>query len=57
MSALLILWSFLLFSGMGLAYQNGMFYNTTAPTPTTPIAPPTDPATIYQTTGVFGKLW
>ncbi|XP_076759882.1 uncharacterized protein LOC143428715 isoform X1 [Xylocopa sonorina] len=42
-------------NGMGLAYQNGMaFYNTTAPTPTTPIAPPTDPATIYQATGVFG---
>lgn len=42
---------------MGLTYQNGMtFYNTTAPTPTTPIAPPTDPATIYQATGVFGKF-
>ncbi|CAK9834167.1 Protein boule [Anthophora retusa] len=42
-------------NGMGLTYQNGMtFYNTTAPTPTTPIAPPTDPATIYQATGVFG---
>ncbi|XP_054008277.1 atrophin-1-like isoform X1 [Hylaeus anthracinus] len=42
-------------NGMGLTYQNGMtFYNTTAPAPTTPIAPPTDPATIYQATGVFG---
>ncbi|XP_043258222.1 atrophin-1-like [Colletes gigas] len=42
-------------NGMGLMYQNGMaFYNTTAPAPTTPIAPPTDPATIYQATGVFG---
>lgn len=42
---------------MGLAYQNGMtFYNTTAPTPATPIAPPNDPATIYQATGVFGKF-
>ncbi|XP_034180720.1 uncharacterized protein LOC117604579 isoform X2 [Osmia lignaria lignaria] len=41
-------------NGMGLTYQNGMtFYNTQAPTPTTPIAPPTDP-TIYQATGVFG---
>ncbi|XP_076240126.1 uncharacterized protein LOC143182788 isoform X2 [Calliopsis andreniformis] len=42
-------------NGMGLTYQNGMtFYNTTAPAPTTPIAAPTDPATIYQATGVFG---
>ncbi|XP_015434077.1 PREDICTED: atrophin-1-like isoform X1 [Dufourea novaeangliae] len=42
-------------SGMGLAYQNGMaFYNTSAPAPTTQIAPPTDPAALYQTTGVFG---
>ncbi|XP_076292858.1 uncharacterized protein LOC143215035 [Lasioglossum baleicum] len=40
-------------NGMGL-YQNGMYCNTMAPAPTTPIAPPTDPATIYQTTGVFG---
>ncbi|XP_012275007.1 translation initiation factor IF-2 isoform X2 [Orussus abietinus] len=40
---------------MGLAYQNGMtFYNTGAPTPGTPLAPPADPATIYQATGVFG---
>lgn len=43
---------------MGLAYQNGMtFYNTAAPAPATSIAPPTDPGTIYQTTGVFGKLY
>lgn len=42
--------------GMGLAYQNGMtFYNTAAPAPATSIAPPTDPGTIYQATGVFGK--
>ncbi|XP_076680572.1 uncharacterized protein LOC143375409 isoform X3 [Andrena cerasifolii] len=42
-------------NGMGLTYQNGVtFYNTTAPAPTTPIAAPTDPATIYQATGVFG---
>lgn len=42
-------------NGMGLAYQNGMtFYNTAAPAPATSIAPPTDPGTIYQATGVFG---
>lgn len=42
--------------GIGLAYQNGMtFYNTAAAAPTTSIAPPTDPGTIYQATGVFGK--
>lgn len=41
---------------MGLAYQNGMtFYNTAAAAPATSIAPPTDPGTIYQATGVFGK--
>ena len=41
--------------GMGLAYQNGLtFYNAGAPAPGTPIAPPTDPATIYQAAGVFG---
>ncbi|XP_018306655.1 atrophin-1 [Mycetomoellerius zeteki] len=42
-------------NGMGLAYQNGMtFYNTAAAAPATSIAPPTDPGTIYQATGVFG---
>ncbi|XP_043667657.1 putative uncharacterized protein DDB_G0279653 isoform X1 [Vespula pensylvanica] len=42
-------------NGMGLTYQNGMtFYNAAAPAPGTPIAPPADPATIYQATGVFG---
>lgn len=42
--------------GIGLAYQNGMtFYNTAAAAPATSIAPPTDPGTIYQATGVFGK--
>jgi len=42
--------------GMGLAYQNGMtFYNTAAAAPATSIAPPTDPGTIYQATGVFGN--
>ncbi|KAG7209704.1 hypothetical protein KM043_011343 [Ampulex compressa] len=41
-------------NGMGLAYQNGIFYNTAAAAPATPIAPPTDPATIYQATGMFG---
>ncbi|XP_071651570.1 uncharacterized protein [Temnothorax longispinosus] len=41
--------------GIGLAYQNGMtFYNTAAAAPATSIAPPTDPGTIYQATGVFG---
>lgn len=43
---------------MGLAYQNGMtFYNTAAAAPATSIAPPTDPGTIYQATGVFGKCY
>lgn len=43
---------------MGLAYQNGMtFYNTAAAAPATSIAPPTDPGTIYQATGVFGKRY
>ncbi|XP_066593496.1 uncharacterized protein [Prorops nasuta] len=42
-------------NGMGLAYQNGMtFYNAGGPAPGTAIAPPTDPATIYQAAGVFG---
>ncbi|XP_043482618.1 deleted in azoospermia protein 1-like isoform X2 [Leptopilina heterotoma] len=43
-------------NGMSLTYQNGMtFYNTATPAPGTAIAPPpTDPAAIYQATGVFG---
>ncbi|XP_046741667.1 atrophin-1-like isoform X2 [Diprion similis] len=42
-------------NGMGLTYQNGMtFYNAGAPAPATPVAPPADPATIYQATSVFG---
>lgn len=42
--------------GLGLTYQNGMtFYNTAAAAPATSIAPPTDPGTIYQAAGVFGK--
>lgn len=46
----------LLFPGMGLTYQNGMtFYNTGAPAPATPVAPPADPAQLYQATSVFGE--
>ncbi|XP_011301460.1 deleted in azoospermia protein 3 isoform X1 [Fopius arisanus] len=42
-------------NGMGLPYQNGLtFYNAGAPAPGTPLAPPTDPAALYQTAGVFG---
>ncbi|XP_074098059.1 uncharacterized protein LOC141526831 [Cotesia typhae] len=42
-------------NGMGLPYQNGLtFYNTGAPTPGNPLAPPTDPAAIYQAASVFG---
>lgn len=33
------------------------FYNTAAAAPATSIAPPTDPGTIYQATGVFGKRY
>jgi len=41
---------------MSLPYQNGMtFYNTATPAPATSIAPPTDPGTIYQAAGMFGK--
>ncbi|XP_015116752.1 DAZ protein 1 [Diachasma alloeum] len=42
-------------NGMGLPYQNGLtFYNAGAPAPGTPLAPPTDPAALYQAAGVFG---
>ncbi|XP_034940093.1 deleted in azoospermia protein 3-like isoform X1 [Chelonus insularis] len=42
-------------NGMGLSYQNGLtFYNTGAPAPGTPLAPPADPTAIYQAAGVFG---
>ncbi|XP_057320820.1 homeobox protein 5-like [Microplitis mediator] len=42
-------------NGMGLPYQNGLtFYNTGAPTPGNPLAPPTDPAALYQAASVFG---
>ena len=41
--------------GMGIPYQNGMtFYNAGAPAPGAAIAPPADPATLYQAAGVFG---
>lgn len=41
---------------MGLPYQNGLtFYNTGAPTPGNPLAPPTDPAALYQAASVFGN--
>ncbi|XP_031780701.1 trithorax group protein osa isoform X1 [Nasonia vitripennis] len=42
-------------NGMGLPYQNSMtFFNAGAPAPGAAIAPPTDPATMYQAAGVFG---
>lgn len=41
---------------MSLPYQNGLtFYNAGAPTPGNPLAPPTDPAALYQAAGVFGE--
>lgn len=41
---------------MSLPYQNGLtFYNAGGPTPGTTLAPPADPAALYQAAGVFGK--
>ncbi|KAF7996430.1 hypothetical protein HCN44_002062 [Aphidius gifuensis] len=42
-------------NGMSLPYQNGLtFYNAGGPTPGTTLAPPGDPAALYQAAGVFG---